>query len=64
MKFMQKPQTKQNAAWRAFWIKIYELDVLKSAPRKEACDDDHLEQSSAADCPAGLTTIANEKENP
>ena len=69
MKFTQKPQTKQNAAWRAFWIKIRELDARKmdaceSDFRKEARDDDHGEQSSADDGPAGLTTIANGKENP
>jgi len=64
MKSTQKPQTKQNAAWRAFWIKIRELDARESGSRKEARGDDHGEQSSANDGPAGLTTIANGKGNP
>lgn len=53
-----------NAAWRAFWIKIRELDARVTGSRKEAREDDHLEPYSAADGQAGLTTIANGKGNP
>lgn len=75
MNSTQDLQTKHNAAWRAFWIKIRELDARETDSRKEACEDDkeaceddkkafednHLEPSSAADGSSGLTTSASEK---
>ena len=62
MKFTQKPQTKQNAAWRAFWIKICELDARESSSREGAREEDHGEQPSADDGPAGLGPISKEQE--
>ena len=52
---------KQNPAWRAFWVKIRELDARETGSRKEAREDNHLEPTSAADRPAGLTPIASLK---
>ena len=62
MKFTQKPQTKQNAAWRAFWIKIREMDARETGSRVEKGVDNRSELPITLDRPAGLVPISKEQE--
>lgn len=62
MKFTQKPQTKQNAAWRAFWIKIREMDARETGSRVEKGAGNRSELPTTLDGPAGLVPISKEQE--
>ncbi len=57
----QETVVQRNAAWRAFWIKIRELNARETGVWKEESENDHSELANAADESAGLTLTSNGK---
>jgi len=62
MESMQGSQIKHNAAWRAFWIKIRELNARETGRRREETGDQDNDASAVAtDGGSAVRMTADEK---
>ena len=60
MKSTQGSQIKHNAAWRAFWIKIRELNACETDRREEIGDQDNDASAVATNEGDGLRMTTDE----
>lgn len=57
----QGSQIHRNAAWRAFWIKIRELNARETDRREETGDQDNDASAVATDGGSALRMTTDEK---
>ena len=61
MKSTQGSQIQHNAPWRAFWIKIRELNARETDRREETGDQDNNASAVVTDGGSGLHMTTDEK---